>query len=109
MGGLCARRLAGDAHYIWLGWPDADSCDAGDRVLALVWHRRNSGPLDVRCDDLAGPRRLSGPRAVRFSLSDLLDPRALPAPLRDAVLPVEKGVKNFAVRRDRKSTRLNSS
>src|SRR6266566_3789392 len=102
MGRLCARRLAGDAHHVWLGWLRADSCDAADRVLALVWPWRNSSPLAVRLDDLAGSRGLSAPRAVRFSLSNLLDPRALSAPLRGAVLPVEKGVKNFAVRKARR-------
>src|SRR6266516_7303774 len=99
MGRLCAQRLARNAHHVWLGWLRADSCDAADRVLALVWPWRNSSPLAVRFDDLAGSRGLSAPRAVRFSLSDLLDPRAFSAAFRGAVLPVEKGLKNFAVRK----------
>src|SRR5437867_3443528 len=102
MGRLCAQRLAGDAHHVWLGWLRADSSDAGDRVLALVWPRRHPSPLAVRFDDLAGARGLSAPRAVRFSLSDLLDPRAFSASLRGAVLPVQKGVKNFAFRKARR-------
>src|SRR5205809_8130044 len=100
MGRLCAQRLARNAHHVWLGWLRADSCDAADRVLALVWPWRNSSPLAVRFDDLAGPRGLSAPRAVRFSLSDMLDPRAFSAALRGVVLPGEKGVKIFAVRKD---------
>src|SRR6266516_5183156 len=99
MGRLCAQRLARNAHHVWLGWLRADSCDAGDRVLALVWPWRNSSPLAVRCDDLAGPCGLSAPRAVRFSLSDLLDLRAFSAALRGAVLPVEKYMKVFPARK----------
>src|SRR3989442_14828215 len=102
MGRLCAQRLARNAHHVWLGWLRADSCDAGDRVLALVWPWRNSGPLAVRFDDLAGSRGLSAPRAFRFSLSDLLDPRAFSAALRGAGLPVEKSLKNFPVRKARR-------
>src|SRR5258705_10213694 len=101
MGRLCAQRLARNAHHVWLGWLRADSCDVGDRVLALVWPGRNSNPLAVCWDDLAGPRGLSAPRAVRFSLSGLLDPLPFSAALRGAVLPVEKGVKNFRVRKAR--------
>src|SRR2546427_13198730 len=102
MGRLCAQRLAGDAHHVWLGWLRADTCDAGDRVLALVWPWRHPRPLAVRFDDLAGARGVSAPRAVRFSFSDLLDVRAFSAALRDAFFPVEKGVKNFPVRKARR-------
>src|SRR3989442_2099018 len=102
MGRLCAQRLARTAHHVWLGWLRADSCEPADRVLALVWRWRNSSPLAVRFDDLAGPRGLSAPRVVRFSLSDLLDPRPFSAALRGAVLPVENGVKNSLVRKTRR-------
>src|SRR5437899_2344255 len=98
MGRLCAQRLARNAHHVWLGWLGADTCDAGDRVLALVSPWRNSSPLAVRFDDLAGPCGLSAPRTVRFSFSDLFDPRAFSTALRGAVLPVEKSVKNFVVK-----------
>src|SRR6266704_2487685 len=102
MGRLCAQRLARNVHHLWLGWLRADSCDAADRILALVWPWRNSRPLAVRFDDLAGSRGLSAPRAVRFPLSDLLDPRAFSAALRGVVLPVEKGVNDFPVRKVRR-------
>src|SRR5206468_8160196 len=101
MGRLCAQRLARNANHVWLGWLRTDSCDAADRVLALVWPWRNSSPLAVRFDDLAGPRGLSAPRVVRFSLSDLLDPRPFSAAFRGAVLPVEKAVKDFPLRKAR--------
>src|SRR5437667_6945637 len=102
MGRVCAQRLARNAYHVWLGRLHAYSCDAGDSIPALVWHRRNTCPLAVRFDDLAGPRGLSAPRAVRFPISDMLDPRAFSAALRRAVLLVEKAVKIFAVKKARR-------